>query len=230
VGRGRARRLAVHLRWARGEALRGLHRYRKTLQELAAQPREVSRDVPAEPRKPRGLQDDIDKVVRYLEGPVGGPYVAWPGGPFTRRAPAWVRPNTPPAGDVRREGMFRAAALTLSLEVLGLPLPIPSDPEWEGGVLDYGRDYVRDMKIAEPYRPGMETNLLDLFIVEYTGPALADQGHLWFKGKGDKCFQADVPFGINARRTLEETIRFASHGKRVWIIRRERWMRKGVSR
>ena len=49
---------------------------------------------------------------------------------------------------------------------------------------------------------------------------------MWFMGRRGKCYASDVPFGINGRRTLPETISFASHGKKVWIVKREKWMRK----
>ena len=181
--------------------------------------------VPRQPRRP-DIQKDVDKVMNYLEGTIGGRYVQWVGGPFSRRAPAWVRRNAPAAHQVREEGMFCAAAITLALLRLGLPLPIPADPEWEGGLLDYGRDYIHDLKIAEPYNSRMKVNPLDLFLTEYTGPALENQGHTWLMWKGDKCYQSDLAGGINVRRTLKETIGTLTHGKKVWIVRREKWMRR----
>lgn len=66
---------------------------------------------------------------------------------------------------------------------------------------------------------------MDAFIVPYTGPALEDQGHTWIAGRGGKMIQADVPYGTNARRTLAETIRLFSHGKTVYLVRRENWLR-----
>jgi hypothetical protein len=127
--------------------------------------------VPEEPKRTRTLEDDVNRIFDYTEKTFGGPYVAWRSGPFAGRAPAWVGGHPAPRPtEVKREGAFCAALITLSLRRLGLPLPIPADPEWEGGLLDYVNDYIDTLGSAEPYRQGMTVNPGDLFLVRYSGP------------------------------------------------------------
>ena len=127
--------------------------------------------MPEEPKRTRTLEDDVNRIFDYTEKTFGGPYVAWRSGPFAGRAPAWVGGHPAPRPtEVKREGAFCAALITLSLRRLGLPLPIPADPEWEGGLLDYVNDYIDTLGSAEPYRQGMTVNPGDLFLVRYSGP------------------------------------------------------------
>lgn len=186
----------------------------------------VDADAPEVAKDPRGggMPEYVDKILDYLDGTLGGDYVAWVSGRFTAGPPAWVTGGRlPDAAAVRRGGAFCAAeSLTLPLYVVGKQPPTPQDPEWEGGLLDYGRDYIDEKKLAVVYRPGMEARPGDVFIVKYTGPALKDQGHTWIVGRNGKMVQSDVPFGINNRRTLGESIRLFANGKTVYMIRREK--------
>jgi len=196
----------------------------KKEREWAARLAKASAPPRPSPTEGGVLPQWVEKPLVRLERSTGGPYVRWVSGPFTKRAPAWVGPLPRPE-EVAREGAFCAAAITFSLKENGIPLPEPADPEWEGGLLDYGRDFVEERGLAVPYKPGMEVRPMDLFIVKYTGPALDDQGHTWVMGRNGRAIQWDLPYGGNNRRTLAETVRLFSHGKTVHLIRREKWLR-----
>jgi hypothetical protein len=144
----------------------------------------------------------------HLEQTIGGPYVRWAGGPFARRAPAWIGGHpAPDPATVRYEGAFcGATAFTLPLRVLGLPFPDPTDPRWEGGLLDYGQDFIHEQQIAVPYKI-QDLRILDALMTEYTDEALEDQGHVWLKWKGDKCFGADLPCGITTSEKERDPVR-----------------------
>ena len=188
---------------------------------------------PETARPPKGdtVPDWVERPHEYLRACLGGPYVPWVSGPFGRFQPAWVRTvreGPAPAPEVAKNGAFCAYALTGALLENGVPLPEPMDPEWEGGLLDYGRDWIEEKKIAVVYQPGMEIRRMDAFIVKYTGPALRLQGHTWVAdedGRNPRVIQWDGMGGGNNRRTLSETIRAFSHGKTVYLIRREKWLK-----
>ena len=89
--------------------------------------------MPEEPKRTRTLEDDVNRIFDYTEKTFGGPYVAWRSGPFAGRAPAWVGGHPAPRPtEVKREGAFCAAMITLSLRRLGLPPAHPRRPRVGG--------------------------------------------------------------------------------------------------
>lgn len=118
-----------------------------------------------------------------------------------------------------------AEAITLHFRVDGIPFPTPQDPEWEGGLLDYGRDWVDEQKIAVSYGDGMDLRTGDLGLWKYVGTALNLQGHTFSMGRRGKPIQADVPGGLNEKRTAAETIRLFGHGRQLWIVPLEKWLK-----
>ncbi|MBA2713425.1 MAG: hypothetical protein H0U55_07730 [Rubrobacteraceae bacterium] len=179
-------------------------------------------------RSKDGIPEWVSEPLEYLEGTKGGRYVAWESGRFTDSAPAWVAGNQPPPPThIRERGAFCAALPNLAMRKNGVRHSDMANA-WYGGVLWYGNYFVDERNLAKRLRPDRDYPPGTLFIRRYTGPALAQQGHVGIMGRHGRLLQSDVPLGINEERTLAQTQAFLTRGEGggfQWIVLPQHWLK-----
>lgn len=177
----------------------------------------------------RAVDDGIPEWVRrplaYLEATRGGKYVIWREsmGEFEDGPPAWVSNARPPAAfAVKSKGGFCAALLNLACRVNDTDIFFDSAKWWAGGV-PWWSQRLLNKKVAKPFKLNRQYPPGTLFLRRWTGPALANQGHVAVLLRGRTLLQSDLAMGINSLRTLEST--YANLSKFEYYVLPEDWLK-----